>query len=156
MIDKPDLNALVYRLFTGDLSLEGFVEALTEDVQESESEGVDEYVFEPEPPSGPVTAKGKLLAHAAELVDGERNAVYGPPVDDFGMTARFWSNWLNRRYPHLDAQLTATDVAAMMLMLKLTRLSHSPEHYDSWVDAAGYAACGWDVVTSLQEREAPI
>jgi hypothetical protein len=37
--------------------------------------------------------------------------------------------------------LTA-DVAAMLALLKIARLQQSPNHRDSWVDLAGYAACG--------------
>jgi hypothetical protein len=32
--------------------------------------------------------------------------------------------------------------------LKVARLMHTPGHVDSWVDIAGYAACGADVAAS--------
>jgi len=34
------------------------------------------------------------------------------------------------------------DVALMMALLKIARLKGNPIHGDSWVDLAGYAACG--------------
>ena len=33
-------------------------------------------------------------------------------------------------------------IANMMILLKVARLKSSPSHKDSWVDVAGYAACG--------------
>jgi hypothetical protein len=30
----------------------------------------------------------------------------------------------------------------MLALLKIARLKNSPNHRDSWVDIAGYAACG--------------
>jgi hypothetical protein len=33
----------------------------------------------------------------------------------------------------------------MMILLKMARLQHRPDFYDSWLDIAGYAACGYDV-----------
>ena len=30
---------------------------------------------------------------------------------------------------------------------KMARLRHDPAHTDSWVDVAGYAACGAEVAT---------
>ena len=41
-----------------------------------------------------------------------------------------------------EAPLDATDVAHMMVLLKMARLVETPQHRDSWVDMAGYAATG--------------
>ena len=45
--------------------------------------------------------------------------------------------------------LSSADVAAMMIMLKVARVRNGKAKDDSWVDMAGYAACGaecsmWD------------
>jgi hypothetical protein len=45
---------------------------------------------------------------------------------------------------YLGVPIAPHDVAAMMAMLKLSRIRWSPGKRDSWVDLAGYAACGWD------------
>lgn len=88
----------------------------------------------------------QVLNHAAELVDGDRNAEYGDPIGDFQCTADFWTSYLRRiieqRGP--DFTLMPHDVAAMMSLLKISRIGWSPEKYDHWVDLAGYASCGWD------------
>lgn len=107
------------------------------------------------------SARASLLRTAAELVDGDRNAQYGDPRQDFQRTAIYWSQHiravLERKLAGVDqlashpainevmqALLEPADVAAMMALLKLSRLGWSPGKEDSWVDLAGYAACGWD------------
>lgn len=83
--------------------------------------------------------RSHILAEADELVNGDRNNAYGPPSQDFARTAQMWS-------AYLGVPVEARDVAAMMAMLKLSRIRWSPERRDHWVDLAGYAACGWDCV----------
>lgn len=38
-----------------------------------------------------------------------------------------------------------------MMALKLSRLTWSPERQDSWMDVAGYSACGWECVEGENE-----
>ncbi len=45
----------------------------------------------------------------------------------------------------LSVTLDASDVAVMMLDMKLARLEGDPLHMDSWVDVCGYGACGGSV-----------
>lgn len=113
------------------------------------------------------TNRRDLLMEASDLVDGERNATYGDPIQDFSRTGRYWgihlSSVLARRFSlmgilghdniNVDTVLSMIedlvdphDVAIMMMQLKHSRLAWSPEKHDHWVDAAGYAACGWDCV----------
>ena len=103
-----------------------------------------------------------LLNEAAELVDGDRNAQYGDPIDDFRRTSIYWSTHIGgvfRRKMNslghdsdesvlyvLDNLLDPHDVAIMMSQLKDSRLAWDPYKKDSWVDKAGYDACGYDCV----------
>lgn len=112
----------------------------------------------------PVSPRREVLLEAAELVDGDRNAQYGDPTDDFRRTATYWSTHLGgvlRRKAtecrvHVDADvldivdrlLDPHDVAILMQMLKMSRLAWSPDKRDHWTDAAGYSACGWDCVVN--------
>jgi hypothetical protein len=41
----------------------------------------------------------------------------------------------------------------MMSLLKISRLSWDPTKRDSWVDLAGYAACGYDIITNNKQEE---
>jgi len=87
--------------------------------------------------------RSAVLADADQLVNGDRNAAYGPPTQDFARTAAMWS-------AYLGIEVQAHDVAALMVMLKVSRISWSPERRDSWVDLAGYAACGWDCAKDIE------
>lgn len=82
-----------------------------------------------------------VLDAAARAVLRDRNAAYGGPEQSFKAIAILWNDYLlcsNKSAfifePH--------DVAALMILLKVARLIHNPTHLDSWVDIAGYAACG--------------
>ena len=93
-----------------------------------------------------MTTRRGMLHEAADLVDGDRNSQYGDPIGDFQCTADFWTSYLRRIKEQRgdDFSLMPHDVAAMMALLKLSRIGWSPEKYDHWVDLAGYSACGWD------------
>lgn len=89
-----------------------------------------------------------VLRTAEQLVNGPRNDDYGPPSEDFARTARLWAGYLG------VVELTSVDVACMMVLLKVSRLRATPTHLDSWIDAAGYAACGWDCAAPPPVSEA--
>lgn len=80
--------------------------------------------------------RADMLREAEQLVDGDRNNQYGDPRQDFQRTAAMWS-------AYLGVEIAPHDVAALMAMLKISRIRWSPGKRDSWVDLAGYAACGW-------------
>jgi hypothetical protein len=82
--------------------------------------------------------RAETLLTAESLVNGDRNVQYGDPNQDFARTADLWNAYLDRRI------ITATDVAVMQSLLKISRISWNPKKLDSWVDLAGYAACGAD------------
>lgn len=80
----------------------------------------------------------EILDRAAECVLQDRNTQYGPPEDTFGEIAGLWSFFLG-------TEVKAYQVAVMMALMKIARLKYNPTHADSWVDLAGYAACGSEV-----------
>ncbi len=92
--------------------------------------------------------RSKLLHEAEQLVNGDRNNAYGPPNQDFQRTADLWSIYLDGR-----RIIEAHDVAIMMSLLKISRLSWSPDNRDSWVDLAGYASCGWDIIANKEKQQ---
>ena len=65
---------------------------------------------------------------------GERESNYGSCEPLFQDIAKRWS--LTLKTP-----VSAQQVALCMIELKLARLCHSPQHLDSLIDIAGYAAC---------------
>lgn len=90
----------------------------------------------------------EILEEAASLINGQRNNDYGDPLDDFSTTAAFWQTYLSRRTTANKGvfEITPHDVAVMMGLLKIARISWSPEKRDHWTDLAGYTGCGWDCV----------
>jgi hypothetical protein len=93
----------------------------------------------------PTTAikDGDLLREALLITTGPRASAYGHASDNLGRTARLLDAYLDG----LDRPLTAGDVAAILICVKLARLHKSPDHYDSLLDVAGYASAAWDAVT---------
>lgn len=96
--------------------------------------------------------KQELLDAASAAVAG-RGLNYGSPEDNFGRIARFWSIHLFNRYGQPRA-LDESDVWMMMTLMKLARLENYPEHMDSIVDIAGYAACGAEIAAAAELRMA--
>lgn len=78
------------------------------------------------------------LDAARALVAGERQDEYGSPLTNFSLTARLWGSYLG-------TEVSASDVACLMVLLKVARLRSGPGHVDSWVDVAGYGALGAEV-----------
>lgn len=88
-----------------------------------------------------------LLEEAVTIVNGERNNDYGDPLDDFSLTAHFWQEYLRRiAVVRGSIELRPHDVAVMMTLVKISRLTQSPTKRDHWTDIAGYTGCGWDCV----------
>ena len=85
----------------------------------------------------------ELLSKAIEVTEGARQQHYGTPEDNFKNIAEFWQLYLSQRFENVEEpEISTTDVAIMMLLMKVARLVHDPYHDDSWLDIAGYAACG--------------
>ncbi len=85
------------------------------------------------------TAKETLDA-ASSAVCGARNEDYGSPIEDFTTQAAMISAYLTRSNGY-TVQVTAGDIAALMICVKIARQAHRHKA-DNWVDIAGYAACG--------------
>ena len=81
----------------------------------------------------------ELLNKAKEMVCGHREKEYGTPEDNFNRIAAFWTD-----YKGVD--FTANDVAMMMSLLKIARIQSGNATEDSFVDLAGYAACGAEIM----------
>jgi hypothetical protein len=81
----------------------------------------------------------EILDAARQAVMVDRAATHGQIEDSFGLVAAYWS-------AHIGTPVSRSDVAVMMIQLKLARIKTTPGHADHWVDVAGYAACGGEVV----------
>lgn len=83
-------------------------------------------------PSSPV--EPDILEEARALIQGDRAASYGDAKASFERIAAFWT-------AYKGVEITAKDVAAMMILLKVSRGVTSAKR-DNWVDMIGYAALG--------------
>lgn len=91
-----------------------------------------------------IPTRVKILQQALEIVTKDRNQDYGNPEDNFQVIAQYWYTYLGSR-GLIDVGaglLTSADVAAMMILMKCSRLATSPNKLDHWVDIAGYSSCG--------------
>lgn len=79
-----------------------------------------------------------LLDAAKSIVTKDRNNTYGEPEDAFQVIADYWSVYLQKKY---NVKVNSSDVALMMNLVKIARLTQKPTHYDSIVDSIGYMAC---------------
>lgn len=100
-------------------------------------------------------ARSALLRGAENAVNGDRNAQYGDPNADFQRTADMWNAYLAGVLERQNGlvSLQTQDVAAMMSLLKISRIAWSPEKMDSWMDLAGYSACGWDCASRTFSKD---
>lgn len=85
-----------------------------------------------------VSKREKVLFDARNIVCDDRNKQYGEPEDNFANIAKLWG-------AYLDAPIDAMDVAVMMTLFKIGRIMSNPRKEDTWVDAAGYIACGAEI-----------
>lgn len=89
-----------------------------------------------------------ILKKASDCVCGSREQDYGSPENTFEAIANFWATYLQNRCandPRGEVDLKGSDVAAMMALMKLARISSGKSKQDNWVDLAGYAACGGEL-----------
>jgi hypothetical protein len=80
-----------------------------------------------------MTTGAEMLLQAHTTIR-ERGKSYGPILKNHERIAALWSTLL-------EHPVTPVQVAMCMTALKLARLMETPNHEDSAVDIAGYAAC---------------
>lgn len=90
----------------------------------------------------------EILESARICVCGERPTDYGSPEDSFAAIADLWTVYINQTAELQDyLELTPVDVACMMALLKIARIAKGTGTADSFIDLAGYAACGGEIAT---------
>lgn len=78
--------------------------------------------------------RGRVICEEAlKVINGERQDAYGNPEDTFFRIACLWSAYLGR-------EVEGSDVANMMVLLKLAREKEGKGKKDNYVDVIGYAA----------------
>ena len=97
----------------------------------------------------------ETLEKAYKCVASQREQDYGRPEDSLGRIAALWTAYYGSKF-------SPVDVAMMMALLKVARIKGRHATEDSFVDIAGYAAIGCEVMTGGRvppipepEQEAP-
>jgi hypothetical protein len=95
--------------------------------------------------------RSDVLSTANKYVSHDRQAKYGAPEDTFTKVADLWNAYLGEW-----ADIKPHDAAVMLALLKVARISQNPQHEDNWIDIAGYAACGAELVQELVQESSTI
>lgn len=90
--------------------------------------------------------RNDILNKAAEIVGGHRTVEYGEPEDNFGIIARLWS-------AYLGIDISSVDVSMLMVLFKAARVKTGTGTEDSFIDIAGYAACGGEIHAEKSEYD---
>lgn len=90
----------------------------------------------------------EMLEGAIKTVCQDRQSAYGTPESSLGAIASLWTAHL-RSVGLLAStgEITPALAAQLMILLKIARSGGNMGHVDSWLDMAGYAACGCEVAT---------
>ena len=107
-------------------------------------EGVSRETISEEPPTLPPSYnRSVILDRASGLISGDRHEEYGDAKENFERIAGYWNAHLG-----LINFISARDVAAMMVLLKISRLhGDGPKDVDTYVDICGYAAIGGEIAS---------
>ena len=107
----------------------------------------------------PVPERGAVLGEAKRVINGERKDKYGKPEFSFYDITALW-NWFLSERGLLDEEhqydgLDRSDVAMMMVLLKLAREANKHSH-DNIVDACGYLGIYDDLKEGKVFEEPPV
>ena len=100
----------------------------------------------------------EILKTAIEIVTKDRQNTYGEPENNFDIAAQLIGAYVNAACINgtdYDFCITEEDVAAMMILMKVARISSDKQHLDSWLDVIGYGACGGEIATKGLIDEMP-
>lgn len=96
--------------------------------------------------------RAEILDTAKKIVTTDRNARYGEPEDNFSVIAEYWSTYLSQHNGGRTMLITPMDVAIMMALFKIGRISTARDmNEDSYIDAAGYIACAAECAAIEEE-----
>ena len=82
--------------------------------------------------------RGEILDEAKRLTHTDRQKNYGSPYVNHKRIADLWS-------VYLETKITPSQVALCLCLVKIARLIETPDHEDSFVDLAAYAAIAGEI-----------
>lgn len=112
-------------------------------IRENSSFGLDPV------PEKPLT-RTDILKMADKCVNGQREQDYGTPENNFQLIANIWNAICKTDI------FTPELVTLCMIGMKSARIVSGGGTGDSWVDIAGYAACGGEINARRKQTEKPV
>lgn len=91
-----------------------------------------------------------VLERAISLIHGQRKKDYGDAEINFQRMVDLVTPIIKKT----DGKLNVSDMALIMIQIKISRLQQSSDHADSWIDIAGYAALGAQLAVTEPEKAA--
>ena len=86
----------------------------------------------------------ECLDAAKQCVCSDRDQQYGSPAVNMKKIAEFWTTYKG-------IEFSPKDVAAMMTLVKIARISSGQAKSDNWVDGCGYLSIGCELENSDNE-----
>ena len=91
------------------------------------------------------SSRRDILKAAEKCVCGQREQDYGTPESNFQLIADLWNGYLFPSPKENKEVISPVDVSMMMTLMKIARIRNGGGSGDSFVDLAGYAACGGEI-----------
>jgi hypothetical protein len=82
--------------------------------------------------------RGEILDEAKRLTHTDRQKNYGSPYVNHKRIADLWS-------VYLETEITPSQVALCLCLVKVARLIETPDHEDSFIDLAAYASIAGEI-----------
>ena len=94
-----------------------------------------------------LSTRATILEAAKRCVCGHWEQDHGTPENNFNLIASLWEPYIRTRCvgKGTDVSIGPEDVAMLMELLKIARICTGTGTADSFVDLAGYAACGGEI-----------
>ena len=80
-----------------------------------------------------------ILDDAKTIVTADRREQYGPIRPNMDLIAKLWAEYIDSRIVSRRSSMSGTDVAVMMILMKVARHAIGSGSRDTWVDIAWYA-----------------
>lgn len=99
----------------------------------------------------PFKGSSSVLSEAYQVINGDRQDVYGSPEDSFQIIAEFWNIYIRYKFKSLKINLKPIDVAHLMALFKEARILGQKPERDNYRDAIGYLALAADRLSNVQD-----
>ena len=93
----------------------------------------------------------EILNTAIQYVTKDRATTHGDAENNFDTIAGHWTWWLKEKLK-AHTEITAYDVAQMMVGFKQARMKSNQSHIDSAQDLCGYGAIAGEIGASHSKR----